>query len=93
MYCFVLHIRIYLYDTNSKETHKFCVCFLHANTRSGRMFGRVLYVQSKHRTGAYLCNIDIFQYTNTKICQNFHKTVQLQDEIRSTLCRMYALVS
>ena len=27
MYCFVLHIGIYLYCTNSKETHKSCVCF------------------------------------------------------------------
>ena len=29
MYCFVLHIGVYLYLTNSKETHNSCVCFHH----------------------------------------------------------------
>ena len=29
------------------RTHKSCVCFQHANSRSGRMFDRVLHVQSK----------------------------------------------
>ena len=36
-----------------------------AHTRSGRMFDRVLHVESKHRTCASLCylhNIPIFQY-------------------------------
>ena len=40
------------------------------------MFGLVLHVKSKHRTGAclsYLYNIDIFQYTNTKIYPLFTK--------------------
>ena len=40
------------------------------------MFGRVLHVKSKHRTGAshyYLYNIDIFQHTNTKIYPIFTK--------------------
>ena len=41
MYCFVLHIGIYPYCTNSKKTHTSCACFQHAHTRSGRMFGRV----------------------------------------------------
>ena len=45
---------------------------------SGRMFGRVLHVQSKHRTGVFLCylnNIDIlvFQYINTKVYPIFTK--------------------
>ena len=41
MYCFVLHIGINVYFTNNKETHRSCACFQRANTRSGRMFGRV----------------------------------------------------
>ena len=41
MYCFVLHIGINIYFTNNKETHRSCACFQRANTRSGRMFGRV----------------------------------------------------
>ena len=32
MYCFVLHIGIYKYCTNNKETHKACAWFQHANT-------------------------------------------------------------
>ena len=54
MYCFVLHIGIYLYCTNSKKMHKSRVCF--------KMQTR-LDVESKHRTCASLCylyNIDIF---------------------------------
>ena len=99
MYCFVLHIGIYLYDTNSKETHKSCVCFQHARTRSGRMFSRVLNVQIKHKTDASLCyfyNIDMLQHTNTKIYQIFTK---LHDKISSTYSiilkwmPMYTLVS
>ena len=41
MYCFVLHIGINVYFTNNKETHMSCACFQRANTRSGRMFGRI----------------------------------------------------
>ena len=38
MYCFVLHIGLQLNCTNSKGTRKPCVCFQHANTRSGRIY-------------------------------------------------------
>ena len=38
---FCVHIGIYPYDTNSTETHKFCVCFQHANARSGIILSRV----------------------------------------------------
>ena len=41
MYCFVLHMGINVYFTNNRETHRSCACFQRANTRSGRMFGRV----------------------------------------------------
>ena len=73
-YCFVLHMGIYLYLTNSKETQKPCICFQHTNThkhssRSGIMFGRVLHVASNNRTCSTLCylsNIIYIQICNTK---------------------------
>ena len=46
MYCFVLHIGINVYFTNNKETHRPCACFQRANTRSGRMFGRVCMLEA-----------------------------------------------
>ena len=40
--CTVLCYRLeYIYIVQITETHKSCACFQHANTRSGRMFGRV----------------------------------------------------
>ena len=60
MYCFVLHIGINVYFTNNKETHRSCACFQRANTRSGRMFGRVCSDQRKTR----------WRYTCTCKCQD-----------------------
>ena len=60
--CYILNIAI-LYK--SKGTHKSCVCFKHANTRSGRMLDRVMHVESKHMTCASLCylhNKAIFRF-------------------------------
>ena len=69
MYCFVLHIGIYLYCTDNKETHKSCACFQHANTRSGRMVGRVCMLKASTGLVCLFTFYTIFIYipiSNTK---------------------------
>ena len=61
MYCFVLHILIYLYCTNSKEKHSLIFTFnMHLANQVEYLV--VFAFESKHRTCASLCyvyNIDI----------------------------------
>ena len=71
MYCFVLHIGIYVYFTNNKETHRSCAYFQRADTRSGRMFGRVCMLKAS--TGLVwvfaICTTFIYiPICNTKQC-------------------------
>ena len=76
MYCIVLHIGIYLYCTNGKETHKSYACFQHANTRSGRMFGRVCMLKASAGLVCLFAICTIFIYIH--IYSNMlHKTVHL----------------
>ena len=72
--CYILE---YIYMTQIiKRRNSPVFAFNMQIPRSGRMFGRVLHVQSKHINGASLCylyNIDIFSYTNRKIYPIFTK--------------------
>ena len=55
-------------------------CWTVTQNTSGRVFGRVLHVESKHMTSAMFCyfsNIDIFQ--------SQHKAVYVPDKLRSIL--------
>ena len=65
MYCFVLHIGIYKYCTNNKETHKACAWFQHANTTKHStwpgvsmslfFFRKNLSADNRHSNGYELC--------------------------------------
>ena len=63
-------------------------------TRSGRVFGRVLHDESKHRTSAsfcYLSNIDIFQYVTQIRTRTRQNTLYF---IMSRTCTdVYTLIS
>ena len=53
--CYIWNI-IYKCCKNSKETHKSCACFQHANTaKHSTILIWYLHVESKHRTYASLC--------------------------------------
>ena len=62
--CYILD-RIYLYCTNNKETHKSCACLQHANTRSGRMFGRVCMLKASTGLVRLIAICTIFLYILT----------------------------
>ena len=96
MYCFVLHIGINVYFTNNKETHRSCACFQRANTRSGRMFGRVCMLKAS--TGFVclfaICTTFIYYIPICNITQNStftrHNTLSF---VILVLIIMYTLVS
>ena len=91
MYCFVLHIGIYLYlkiaegliipvfAFNMQNTNKH-------STRSGIMFSRVLHAESKHRTCSTLCYLSniIYIYSNIQHKTLLYKTKRFYrvDEVR-----------
>ena len=86
MYCFVLHIGIYLYCKNSKETHKSCACFQHANTSSGRMFGRGCMLKASTKLEC----VYIYQYVTQNSTFTRQNTLSF---IILVLITMFTLVS
>ena len=69
----MLHTGIKLYCGNSKDSHKFYVCFQHAKRDQTFYLIWYLHVESKPRTCASLCylyNIDIFQYVTLNNLQD-----------------------
>ena len=77
MYCFMLHIGIYIYIVQiTKRRISPGVCFQHANTRSGRMFGRVCMLKASTGLVCLFAICKIFIYIpnlyNTK--QYMYKT-------------------
>ena len=70
MYCFVLHIGINVYFTNNKETHRSCACFQRANTRSGRMFGRVCMLKASTGLVCLFAICTTFIYLVQYVTQN-----------------------
>ena len=61
---FVIQRGLYLFCTNTKETHTSWVCLQYANTRSGRMFGRL----SEH-----LVTVKIIQRRDVMIYQSWRR--------------------
>ena len=93
MYCFVLHIGIYLYCTNNKETHKSCACFQHANTGSGSMFGLVCMLTASTGLVFLFAICTIFIYIFQYVTQN--RTFTRQNTLSFiilVLITMYTLI-
>ena len=87
----MLHIGIYIYCTNIKEMHKSYVCFQHANTRSGGIFGRVCTL--KANTGRVSLLFVQYRYIFQYVTQNSTFTRQIMlSFIILKLIPMYTLV-
>ena len=93
MYCFVLHIGIYVYFTNNKETHRSCACFQRAYTISGRMFGRVCMLKASTGLVCLFAICTTFIYIPIRNTKQYIYQTNTLSFIILVLIIMYTLVS